>query len=630
MGAVMMQSASLLDSLQRIFDVGQAFFTQPTSRRKAWSLAIASLAETCCAPLLVTWGAAVQGEFTQTMVDRDQGAFNRVLWVCLGALMINGPIYQLLDAILLSCLQLEWRKFATSELLSEYLLIDDGFYRLKLNCTEVDNPDQRISQDVGDFTRDAVVLGTKCVSTVSALISSTYTIFSISPSMYFIMTACSLIYTLGLLKVFGGVLMRLQRGVLQQEATLRFALMRVREHAESVAFYKGGPCERARCGDLFAQVMSTTYLKVLTTAVLDGIQVGTAAFSSSVFPYLVLAPALFSREMEYGKMVEVALLLAQFLGAAISVIEMAEMFSSVAAQALRVQELRDALRRGRGLRCQEFWHERAAASGPLGQTSDDEAPESEEGVIGLRDVLGADEAVGGKCLLLKLEDITLLAPVGRYPIFSNVSLELCKGESLLLTGESGAGKSSLLRAIGGLWTRGYGSINCCSRHKTFFVPQEPYLCLGTLRDNATYPMRSRFADAGAHEEDSAIARAVPPTSEIESAFIKANLMHLWQRYGLDTAAEFDSELSGGEKQRLGFVRLLLQRNLEFALLDEATSALDLANEDRLYELAHEWVPSYVSVGHRANLERFHTHKLVLARSKADACCTGHVERSRWR
>eukprot|EP00928_Gymnodinium_smaydae_P026968 TRINITY_DN21009_c0_g1_i2.p2 TRINITY_DN21009_c0_g1~~TRINITY_DN21009_c0_g1_i2.p2 ORF type:complete len:160 (+),score=35.98 TRINITY_DN21009_c0_g1_i2:341-820(+) len=140
------------------------------------------------------------------------------------------------------------------------------------------------------------------------------------------------------------------------------------------------------------------------------------------------------------------------------------------------------------------------------------------------------------------------------------------------------------------------------------MPQKPYLCMGSLRENAAYPL-STLPAAGQRPSD----------EDVEWALGKTNVGYLAARYGLDTPVDFEGVLSGGEKQRLGFARVLLRRSAKFAMLDEATAALDEANESSAYELLRQRIPCYVSVGHRPNLEQFHTHKLLLEPRPRGGC-----------
>lgn len=202
------------------------------------------------------------------------------------------------------------------------------------------------------------------------------------------------------------------------------------------------------------------------------------------------------------------------------------------------------------------------------------------------------------------DDPSEFGHVGR--ILNDVSLSLYIGQSLIITGQSGVGKSSLLRAISGLWSDGHGVIRRCSVEKCFFVPQQPYMCLGSLREQALYP-------------DSSTSHKRPSDADIEEALASVNLAHLTQRYGLDWQIDFANTLSLGEQQRLGFVRVLLRRDLELVIVDEGTSALDEGNEAILYGLLRTRVRSFVSVGHRSSLHRYHTHCLHIERTPDGRC-----------
>ncbi|CAK9001471.1 unnamed protein product [Durusdinium trenchii] len=189
-----------------------------------------------------------------------------------------------------------------------------------------------------------------------------------------------------------------------------------------------------------------------------------------------------------------------------------------------------------------------------------------------------------------------LPPVKRQ---LNKLLRFFTGESLLIEGTSGTGKSSLLRAIGGLWSHGSGTIRRTRLERCFFLPQQPYLCLGSLRDNVLYPRDKDEVDVS--------------NDAIQEVLGSLGISHLEDRYELDRHLDFTNILSGGERQRLGFARLLLRDDIELALLDEATSALDDENEKVAYQLLRQKVPSYVSVGHRASLVSWHTNRLLLNR-----------------
>lgn len=298
---------------------------------------------------------------------------------------------------------------------------------------------------------------------------------------------------------------------------------------------------------------------------------------------LVLSPSYFAGDIDFGTITQANMLFQILWGCITALSGQIGVIADLGAQALRVQQLRDAL--------DDI--EEMAEFGALEDESDEEAGLTQEGPIEMV------ELPPGGALRLRLEHVELCPPGSITSLLRGLNLSLNEGESLLLRGESGIGKSSLLRGVVGLWTSGRGTIQCIEPSKVFLLPQEPYMCLGTLRENLLYP-------SPPDEEKR-------PDDEIHAALRDANMPYLSSRFGLDDVIDFDAVLSGGEKQRLSFARLLLRRGMRLAILDEATSALDEANEASLYALLKDRVGCFVSVGHRPQLANFHSRTLTLVK-----------------
>jgi putative ATP-binding cassette transporter len=201
---------------------------------------------------------------------------------------------------------------------------------------------------------------------------------------------------------------------------------------------------------------------------------------------------------------------------------------------------------------------------------------------------------------LALEHVTLTTPDRSRTLVVDLTVEVAPGRGLLIAGGSGGGKSSLLRAVAGLWTAGSGRIERPGPEHLVFLPQQPYMALGSLRDQLLYPRRERAAGD-------------PRTSDMRllELLAQVNLGELADRLGgLDAVHDWAKVLSLGEQQRLAFARVLLAEP-RFAMLDEATSALDAANEERLYRALAATRTTPVSVSHRSGVVRFHADVLEL-------------------
>jgi len=581
------------------------FLLDRASRCTAWGLCLALAATLVADTWSQIWYARAIEKYMTAMEKRSADGFYASLLLALMLLALQVPLRMLAEYVSGS-FALEWRRHLTHGLLAEYVGHGQAFYRLKFQTVDLDNPDQRIGQDVSDYTQNVMKVLQSVLLAFMLVGGSSGVLISISLKLFVALISFSLGATLLSLKVFGGPLMRVQRKALAREATLRFGLVRVRQNAEAIAFYGGESFEHGRCRQLFADVMRTLYRRLGFFVAYTGFERFSSTFPL-LLPPLLMAPMWFSGEITFGTIAEATQLFGKILESSTTIVKQLKKITCLGAQAVRVQELRDALgdiRQGPP----EWASDKECTDGSASEASDLEAPLCASGIV-LAEV--QPDAEGNGAVQLQLLGVTLRAPCSNSLLVSNLSLSLRRGESLLLCGGSGCGKSSLLRAIGGLWSAGSGSI--LRPANSFFLPQQPYTCVGTLRMNATYP--------GCLDSEGA---APPSDKDIQHALADVNLAYLLSRHGLDSEVDFDTMLSGGEKQRLGFARLLLRRSVELAILDEATSALDEPNEAELYGLLCRRVPCHLSVGHRPALARFHTQRLILQKLP-EGGCRGQVE-----
>lgn len=536
--------------------VSASFFRDRRSKWKAWGLASALVVTMVVFSVQSMLFLSTLREFQNALHDKDQDRFYAAQLKIVKVVFLIMPVIGM-RFLLRGTLSLEWRRYLTQMLLSRYINEKKLYYRLKLLGRGLDNPDQRIAQDTGEFTDVLLEFVTTVAQQVLLILVQSGILISISRDLFYFIVLYSLILNVLSFAIFGGPFTRLRRRVLAQEASFRFTLVRVREHAEPVAFFDGHHFELQRCEEIFAKLMGTLY-RLLAISISFGMIEAAAMYVANVAPFVVLAGKYFSGSMDFGGMMEAATVLGALQAAFTTLVTQMDAITNMGAQAIRIQQLWDML---------------------------DETDMDDTGIK--TEIRNGERRDAETEVLLQLDELTIFTPKGHTPLVEQITLQVKAGEALMLCGPSGVGKSSLLRSIAGLWHRGSGRIHRCAQKEMFFLPQETYLCLGSLRENATYP-KAQGSDG-------------PSDREIREALEKVNLSYLVQRFGLDVAIDFDSCLSGGERQRLGFARLLLKRPT-FAILDEATSALDSSNQEAMYSNLKRHVRGYVSVGHSASLE----------------------------
>ncbi len=368
--------------------------------------------------------------------------------------------------------------------------------------------------------------------------------------------------------------------------------MRVRENAEAIAFYQGEGQESAQIKDRFTAAFDN-YKKLLNWELaLNGLT-NFYEFIPFVLPAIVVAPGVFSGEVEVGKVSEAQ-------GAFIRV------FFSLNVIVARLQSLTAF---GAGIdRLYDFSDAIGDVESPEAVAAKEELPilaaSLEAGTVAEPDTTAADATEADLPTIaleisptLALDSLTLQTPNYQRTLIENLSLTLDSAGSLLVMGPSGCGKSSLLRAIAGLWQSGTGTIHRPDIQDLLFLPQKPYMVLGTLRQQMLYP----YPDTDVTD------------TQLTEVLKQVNLPDLAERYenGFDTVEEWGDVLSLGEQQRLSFARVLIHQPA-YTILDEATSALDRANEAQLYRRLAAAKNAYISVGHRESLEDYHQSLLRLA------------------
>lgn len=499
-----------------------------------------------------------RGALISALSARDESRFWETVMIFIGVLVLYAPLLAVYR-YLRDRLSLQWRRWLTARFVDNYFG-DRSYYMLTAN-PDIDNPDQRIAEDVRSFTQESLAFLLVLVESILSVIAFSGVLWGISKPLVIFLVVYALAGTLVTTIVFGKPLVRLNFEQLKKEADFRFSLVRIRENAEAIAFYRGEEQEsnqvKARFLEVFENVKRLLIwelnLNVLTNAY---------EFIPFILPALVVAPAIFAGEMEVGKVTEAQ-------GAFIRV------FFSLNVVVARFQALTTF---GAGInRLYSF-----AAFLEQKDTSDE---------------LSIIQTVEDN--RLAIEHLTLETPNRQRTLVNDLSIEFPDQQGMLIMGSSGCGKSSLLRAIAGLWNSGSGKIVRPDLDQILFLPQRPYMVMGTLRDQMLYPN---------------------PELEIEDAQLQqileqVNLADLADRFGgFDAKQDWADVLSLGEQQRLTFARLLLNKP-KYAILDEATSALDLDNEERLYQHLQAIEATFLSVGHRSTLATYHQAILELSQDK---------------
>jgi vitamin B12/bleomycin/antimicrobial peptide transport system ATP-binding/permease protein len=451
-------------------------------------------------------------------------------------------------------LALFWREWLTNTFLDGYFK-DRAYYELDSNSanTVFDNPDQRITQDIKSFTETVLDLMLDILSSILDLIAFTGILFSISRELTFGLLGYAGLGT-AIAVAIGTRLIKLNFDQLRKEGDFRYGMVHVRNNAESIAFYRGEGLERHQVEGRLGKVIDIVNRLIIWVSMLNVFQYGYRYFARLV-PYLIIAPIFFANKIDFGAISQ-GIFAFQMVLDALSIIP--NRIDTISLFAASIERLGMLFERFRNKGLQES-------------------------------IAGQEQIQNHLSTHFKANQLTLRTPSSEQTLFQNLSFDLESPQSMLVVGTSGSGKSSLLRAIAGLWRNGSGSIESPDLQEVLFLPQKPYMLLGTLREQLIYPnLRQNITD-----------------KEIQEALVLVNLEDLSERMGgLDAEKDWPAVLSMGEQQRLAFARIFLSQP-KYVILDEATSALDVANERRLYEQLKSLGATFISVGHRPSLRDYH-------------------------
>lgn len=509
------------------------------------------------------------GRFFNALQNRNSAIFYQTLLLTV-ILLLSQNGCNVLNAFFSGLLKAKWRRWLTNYYTNRWLS-HRAFYELRFRG-RADNPDQRIAEDIALLTEKTIFLAFGFLDMTLTVIAFSSVLWTVSGTLSFTIAnlpvtipgymfwAALLYWFVGMLlgHTIGKPLIWLNNFQQELEANFRFALIRVRENAEGIALYSGEPQEQLRSQQSLQEVY-TNSVKIVDYSARLQLYQNFIADSPDVLPFLAIAPRYFSGAMELGDLMRI--------GNGFSLISRSLSW----------------LVNSYGNFAQ--WH---ATVDRLNEFSK-ELDQVKISVSGFETRHSADGSIG-------LEQASLALPDGS-PLISSFNLRLIPGQSVLIKGISGSGKSTLFRVFAGLWPFGKGRLYRSGEQQSLFLPQQPYIPIGSLRNALWFPSEVRL------DWD----------SDLRAVLAEVGLDHLGDR--LNEEAHWEQLLSPGEQQRLAISQAILFKPA-WLFLDEATSALDEEREASVYKAMARLLPdtTIISIGHRQTLEQFH-NRIILLQNK---------------
>ncbi len=514
--------------------------------------------------------AVLLNQWYNTFYNALQAYDYEQFWLLIGRFLVLAFIHIALAVYaiyLRQMLQIKWRTWMTKQYLSRWMN-SQVYYKMQILGDDTDNPDQRIAEDINQFVSLTLQLSLGFLKQAVMLVVFVMILWNLSgeitvPVGSYEFTVSGYMVWLSLLYAIVGTwlthkvgrkLIWLNYDQQRYEADFRFSMMRVRENSESIAFYRGEMPEQTGFSERFAQVVKNYWALMRREKTLTWF---TTSYSqlAIIMPLLLAAPRYFSGSIQLGGLMQIS---SAFGNVQDAMSFFVNSYTSLAQWTAVVKRL----------------------------TGFTEHMTRVDAVKSQADISFGREALG-------IEGLDLVLPGGEV-LLEQLTLKFSPGERILITGESGAGKSTLLRSLAGIWPFANGQLQLPAAQDCLFLPQRPYLPLGSLRRALLYPKTAASVSEG----------------EIREILQLCQLDKFASR--LDEIADWSRILSLGEQQRLAFARILLVKP-QWIFMDEASSALDEPMEKYLYELLQARLPesSIISIGHRSTLLAQHERQLRL-------------------
>lgn len=502
------------------------------------------------------WTATMSAEQANALVAADKSAYLAIFWL-LFMLGVGQWVYEMILDLLNTLMSMHWYRWMTQWTVDRYLE-HRTYYDIAVK-EDIDNPDERIQDNVQPFVSAMLSIPGRILGTILGVITNAILISQVSSAMTGFVVAYSFV-SLVVQTLIYLPLIKMNFNVVATKADFRYGLLRVRDHAETIAFFRGEQMENRQVeGRLWRYIrarMAVIYYEMFTSVVTR-----LMSYVWALAPLFLIYPLFFSGQIKYGT-IALATGAAQNLMQALTQLNQYLPFlTQLAPSVVRLSQIVE--------RNDEIKAELEAAHG------------------GKLSIVRGDT--------VQLDRVSFATPGGERVLVHDLDMTIGSGQSMMIVGQTGVGKSSLLRAMAGLWNRGSGDLIMPHEDETMFVPQKPYMMLGTLRDQLLYP-----------RGDAALTDA-----DLQAVLEKVCLPDLIAKQGgLGAEKDFAKVLSLGEQQRVSFARVLISKP-KFVFLDEATSAMDIPTEAAVYRALVETGCTFVSVGHRETILKFHDRALRL-------------------
>ncbi len=485
---------------------------------------------------------------------KNQATFFEKLTYLIGGFLVATPVI-VLYAYTEQRLGLLWRKWLSREILQKYFN-QLSFYRIGW-YEGIDNPDQRIEEDIRSLTTSLISLFIIMINSILTLVMFVNILWTITSQLIVAVLVYSFIGSI-LTFLIGRKLIALNFTQLKKEADYRYKLVNIRDNAESIAFLKGAPKEFIRSRQKLKDALAN-YLKIINLNFQLGFFVNIYNYLKPAIPIMIVAPLFMRGDIEFGQITQAADAFVRVVEALSVMVAHFGTISSIAALVTRLGSFSEAL---------ESAAEETSCYFPRIHTKHDN--------------------------FIKMTNVNITTPHGDQELAKDLNFTHSDG-GLLIHGPSGRGKTSILRSLSGLWIFGSGEITRPKDEECLFIPQRPYLVLGTLRNQLLYG--SKYSGYTDKELISTLAKV-----GLENAVDRAK--------GLDKICDWSNLLSSGEQQQLQFARMLIQKP-KYIFLDEATTSIDKKREKELYKLIQNQCKAWVSVGYYESMSTYHSSFLEL-------------------